>query len=154
MKATATLFDDFESRPDLVKGYIGPQDLKIRYLADPRVAPGTAWLTGANEAGKHATSVLAGRDFTPDGNGVGTAVAWVRAERRGIAGGKTEGDGNGRVYEISDNRASRTVLRTLWGETSWQMQRLRDNPECADQEHAARQDERAINIEQDELAHG
>ena len=37
-------------------------------------------------------------------------------------------------------RASRTVLRTLWGETSWQMQRLRDNPECADQEHAARQD--------------
>lgn len=37
-------------------------------------------------------------------------------------------------------RASRTALRTLWGETSWQMQRLRDNPECADQEHAARQD--------------
>ena len=26
------------------------------------------------------------------------------------------------------------------GETSYQMQRLRDNPECADQEHAARQD--------------
>ncbi|MGH1389383.1 MAG: phosphoribosylformylglycinamidine synthase [Aeromonas jandaei] len=37
-------------------------------------------------------------------------------------------------------RASRTALRTIWGETSWQMQRLRDNPECADQEHAARQD--------------
>jgi len=36
-------------------------------LADPRVAPGTAWLTGANEAGKHATNVVAGRDFTPDG---------------------------------------------------------------------------------------
>jgi phosphoribosylformylglycinamidine synthase len=25
-------------------------------------------------------------------------------------------------------RASRTALRTIWGETSWQMQRLRDNP--------------------------
>lgn len=65
--ATATMFDDFSSRPDLVRGYIGPQGIKVRYLADPRVAPGTAWLTGANEAGKHATSVVAGRDFTPDG---------------------------------------------------------------------------------------
>ena len=65
--ATATLFDDFASRPDLVKGYIGPHGIKARYLADPRVAPGTAWLTGANEAGKHATNVVAGRDFTPDG---------------------------------------------------------------------------------------
>ncbi|MCX0421544.1 phosphoribosylformylglycinamidine synthase [Aeromonas veronii] len=37
-------------------------------------------------------------------------------------------------------RASRTALRTIWGETSWQMQRLRDNPACADSEHTARQD--------------
>jgi prolyl-tRNA synthetase len=65
--ATAVLFDGFDTRPDLVKGYIGPQDIKIRYLADPRVAPGTAWLTGANEPGKHATDVVCGRDFTPDG---------------------------------------------------------------------------------------
>lgn len=65
--ATATMFDDFASRPDLIKGYIGPQNLKIRFLADPRVATGTAWLTGANEPGRHATSVVAGRDFTPDG---------------------------------------------------------------------------------------
>jgi prolyl-tRNA synthetase len=65
--ATATMFDDFASRPDLVKGYIGPQGIKPRYLADPRVATGTAWLTGANEPGRHATSVVAGRDFTPDG---------------------------------------------------------------------------------------
>ncbi|GAA0563793.1 proline--tRNA ligase [Paractinoplanes ferrugineus] len=65
--ATATLFDDFESRPDLVKGYLGPQGLGVRYLADPRVAPGTAWLTGANQPGRHAIDVVAGRDFTPDG---------------------------------------------------------------------------------------
>ncbi|ROP31091.1 prolyl-tRNA synthetase [Couchioplanes caeruleus] len=65
--STATMFDDFASRPDLVRGYIGPQGIKVRYLADPRIAPGTAWLTGANEPGRHATSVVAGRDFTPDG---------------------------------------------------------------------------------------
>ncbi|HEY7271138.1 MAG TPA: proline--tRNA ligase [Actinoplanes sp.] len=65
--AVATMFDDFASRPDLVKGYIGPQDIKIRCLVDPRVVAGTAWLTGANEPGRHATNVVAGRDFTPDG---------------------------------------------------------------------------------------
>jgi prolyl-tRNA synthetase len=65
--ATATLFDDFAARPDLVKGYLGPQGLALRYLADPRVAPGTSWLTGANEPGRHASGVVAGRDFTPDG---------------------------------------------------------------------------------------
>jgi prolyl-tRNA synthetase len=65
--ATASMFDDFPSRPDLIKGYIGPQGIEARYLADPRVVSGTAWLTGANEPGRHATSVVAGRDFTPDG---------------------------------------------------------------------------------------
>jgi prolyl-tRNA synthetase len=74
--ATATLFDDFASRPELVKGYIGPQGIKIRYLADPRIVAGTAWLTGANQPGKHATSVVAGRDFTPDGT---IEAAQVRA---------------------------------------------------------------------------
>lgn len=65
--ARVTMFDDFASRPDLVKGYIGPQDVKLRYLVDPRVAPGTAWVTGANEPGKHAADVVCGRDFAPDG---------------------------------------------------------------------------------------
>jgi phosphoribosylformylglycinamidine synthase len=32
--------------------------------------------------------------------------------------------------------ASRAELQLLWSETSWQMQRLRDNPDCADEEHA------------------
>lgn len=35
----------------------------------------------------------------------------------------------------------RSTLRLWWAETSWQMQRLRDNPDCADQEHQAKQDE-------------
>jgi phosphoribosylformylglycinamidine synthase len=35
---------------------------------------------------------------------------------------------------------SRSTLRLWWAETTWQMQRLRDNPECADQEHEAKKD--------------
>ncbi|MEU6736862.1 proline--tRNA ligase [Streptomyces physcomitrii] len=59
--------EDFVGREDLVRGYVGPQGLeKVRYLADPRVAPGTAWITGANKEGKHAKNVVAGRDFEVD----------------------------------------------------------------------------------------
>jgi len=62
--------DDFAQRPGLVRGYLGPQVLRglgIRYLADPRVAVGTSWVTGANEPGRHAAHVVAGRDFEVDG---------------------------------------------------------------------------------------
>jgi prolyl-tRNA synthetase len=66
-------FDDFAKHPSLVKGYIGPQVLgeeneaKIRYLVDPRITPGSRWITGANEPGKHVFDLVAGRDFTWDG---------------------------------------------------------------------------------------
>ena len=62
--------DDLGKHPELVKGYIGPQhlsDWKIRYLVDPLVVEGSAWVTGANEAGRHARNVVRGRDFVPDG---------------------------------------------------------------------------------------
>ncbi|MFI7032534.1 proline--tRNA ligase [Microbispora rosea] len=62
--------EDFARHPGLVRGYIGPQvlrDLGITYLVDPRVVEGSAWVTGANEPGKHAAHVVAGRDFQPDG---------------------------------------------------------------------------------------
>ncbi|MGW2231299.1 proline--tRNA ligase [Streptomyces formicae] len=59
--------EDFEGRDDLVRGYVGPQGLaKVQYVADPRVAPGTAWITGANKDGVHAENVVAGRDFEVD----------------------------------------------------------------------------------------
>ena len=60
---------DFAQFPGLVKGYIGPQDaqaLGITVYADPRVAPGTSWVTGANKVNRHARNVVNGRDFTPD----------------------------------------------------------------------------------------
>ncbi|WP_406101543.1 proline--tRNA ligase [Streptomyces canus] len=60
--------EDFVGRPDLVRGYVGPQGLgeKVKYIADPRVAPGTAWITGANKEHTHAKNVVAGRDFEVD----------------------------------------------------------------------------------------
>ena len=70
--------DDFTANPALVKGYIGPWTADgavlgeestsgIRYLVDPRVVEGSAWVTGANEHEKHLHSLVYGRDFTADG---------------------------------------------------------------------------------------
>ncbi|NNG18726.1 proline--tRNA ligase [Naumannella sp. ID2617S] len=62
---------EFARFPQLVKGYIGPQALGgedgVRYLVDPRVVTGTAWVTGANQPGRHVFDLVCGRDFTPDG---------------------------------------------------------------------------------------
>ena len=60
---------DFAKFPGLVKGYIGPQDAKkngITVYADPRIAPGSSWVTGANAKDKHARNVVNGRDFEVD----------------------------------------------------------------------------------------
>ena len=60
---------DFVKFPGLVKGYIGPQDAKkfgITIYADPRVLPGSHWVTGANQRDKHVRFVTNGRDFAVD----------------------------------------------------------------------------------------
>ncbi len=62
--------DDFTARPDLVRGYAGPQGMQgrgVRVLADARVVPGSAWVTGGNEVDHHVRDAVAGRDFTVDG---------------------------------------------------------------------------------------
>ena len=58
---------DVDAVPGLVKGYIGPQGLsaRVRYVVDPLVVRGSAWVTGANEEGRHAAHVVMGRDFEP-----------------------------------------------------------------------------------------
>jgi prolyl-tRNA synthetase len=64
---------DFAAHPALAKGYVGPGVLGstsstgIRYLVDPRIADGTAWVTGADSAGHHVIGLVAGRDFAADG---------------------------------------------------------------------------------------
>lgn len=70
--------EDFAKHPELIKGYLGPVkdgkafaglngSTKIRYLLDPRVVDGTAWVTGANEKEKHVFNLVKGRDFEADG---------------------------------------------------------------------------------------
>ncbi|MBC7464058.1 MAG: proline--tRNA ligase [Actinobacteria bacterium] len=66
------LFDDsdFTKNPQLVKGYVGPQaaqEFGLVLYADPTVATGSAWVTGANKVGQHALNVVSGRDFHVDG---------------------------------------------------------------------------------------
>jgi prolyl-tRNA synthetase len=61
---------DFLKHPFLVKGYIGPGALAangVRYLVDPRVGTGTAWVTGADKPDHHVVDLVCGRDFIPDG---------------------------------------------------------------------------------------
>jgi prolyl-tRNA synthetase len=63
----------FAKHPGLVRGYIGPQVLGadsatgIRYMLDPSVVPGSAWVTGANQKDTHVLYLVNGRDFTADG---------------------------------------------------------------------------------------
>ena len=61
---------DLAAQPRLVKGYVGPQimrEIGVRYLVDPLVTVGTAWVSGGNEPDKHAAPLVRGRDFEPDG---------------------------------------------------------------------------------------
>lgn len=65
------VFDDadFEAHPSLVKGYIGPMGLRergVRVVADPLVAAGGPWATGANRFEHHVTGATLGRDFDVD----------------------------------------------------------------------------------------
>ena len=76
--------EDLVAHPELVPGYIGPQAIgpnsplrtvdqdgspagSVRYLLDPRVVDGTAWITGANAADRHVFGLVKGRDFEADG---------------------------------------------------------------------------------------
>ena len=62
--------EDFKKHPELIKGYIGPKAggfANIKYYVDPRVVPGTSWVTGANVEGKHVFNLVYGRDFEADG---------------------------------------------------------------------------------------
>jgi len=79
IEVAAATDEQIARRPELVKGYIGPavvgpnaagageERTSLRYLLDPRVVPGTSWVTGADEEGKHVFGLVAGRDFTADG---------------------------------------------------------------------------------------
>jgi prolyl-tRNA synthetase len=111
---------DLAKAPQLVKGYIGPQILgekgaaKIRYLVDPLVVEGSAWVTGANEQGKHAAYVVRGRDFTPDGE-IG-AVEIREGDRCARCGGElrlARGIELGHVFQLGRKYADTFGLTAL-----------------------------------------
>jgi prolyl-tRNA synthetase len=93
----------------LVPGYIGPQQLAewgVRYLVDPVVVPGSAWVTGANETGKHVANVVRGRDFDPAGE-IG-AVEIRDGDRCGRCGGElsiARGIEIGHVFQLGKKYA-------------------------------------------------
>jgi prolyl-tRNA synthetase len=97
-EVAAATEEDFDRNPSLVKGYIGPWSetgailglesaTNIRFLLDPRVVDGTAWVTGANRNEKHVLGLVAGRDFVGDG--------WV--EVADVRAGDPAPDGSGPV---------------------------------------------------------
>ncbi|MDA7566048.1 proline--tRNA ligase [Pontimonas sp.] len=70
--------EDFAKNSGLVKGYIGPWSASgpwlgseastgLRFYVDPRVVPGTSWVTGANVHEQHVFDLVFGRDFHADG---------------------------------------------------------------------------------------
>jgi prolyl-tRNA synthetase len=111
---------EFAQHPALVKGYIGPGVLgekgtsEIRYLVDPRVVEGTAWITGADEPGRHVMHLVAGRDFTPDGTI--EAVRIVDGDRCPVDGGALEqarGIEIGHIFQLGRKYASALGLTVL-----------------------------------------
>jgi prolyl-tRNA synthetase len=111
---------DFAAHPALVKGYIGPGALGerspsgIRYLVDPRVADGTAWVTGADQEGRHVFDLVAGRDFRADGT---VEAAEVRAGDPCVCGeGALElarGVEIGHIFQLGRRYAEALDLRVL-----------------------------------------
>ncbi|WP_198089495.1 phosphoribosylformylglycinamidine synthase [Edwardsiella ictaluri] len=71
-----------------------------------------------------AQALLAGHGLAAVSHEIGRALPGDRLRIQ--RGGQT-------VYD-----QKRSTLRAWWAETTWQMQRLRDNPLCADQEHQAK----------------
>ncbi|MEQ6900153.1 proline--tRNA ligase [Nocardioides sp. YIM 152588] len=117
--------DELAKHPALVKGYIGPEVLGeegksgIRYLVDPRVVTGTAWVTGANTPGSHVLDLVAGRDFTPDGTIEAAQVrdgdACPRCAERGDDGtlASARGIEMGHVFQLGRKYADALDLKVL-----------------------------------------
>ncbi|MHB1210946.1 MAG: proline--tRNA ligase [Candidatus Nanopelagicales bacterium] len=112
--------DELRSHPALVKGYIGPQVLGesaasgIRYLVDPRVVPGTAWITGANAPGRHVFDLVMGRDFTADGTiEAAEIVAGDVCPRCGGALEMARGIEIGHIFQLGRKFAEALDLRVL-----------------------------------------
>ena len=103
-----------------MKGYIGPRVLGessasgVRYLLDPSVAEGSAWVTGADAANRHVLHLVHGRDFRADGT---IEAAEVRSgDPCPRCGGPLEiarGIEIGHVFQLGRKYADRLGLQVL-----------------------------------------
>ena len=95
--------------PNHTKFYAAP----ITDVVDPEGGPLTIVVTAISQD-EPVDSTGDGK-FSPDGQGIGTATAWLRAERNGV-GNKAAGDG--RVYEIAftatDDAGEQCQASVLW----------------------------------------
>jgi prolyl-tRNA synthetase len=108
---------DLVAQLGLVRGYIGPQLLRklgVRYVVDPLVTPGSAWVTGANELDRHAAFVVRGRDFEPDGEiGAVEIRDGDRCARCGAALRIARGIELGHVFQLGRKYAEAFGLQAL-----------------------------------------
>ncbi len=111
---------DFAANPSLTKGYIGPGVLGtekasgIRYLLDPSVARGSAWVTGADEHGRHVLDLVHGRDFEADGT---VQAATIREGDLSPTGNGTlsiaRGIEMGHIFQLGTKYAEALGLKVL-----------------------------------------
>ena len=119
--ATPVAFEekDFAAYPALVKGYIGPGVLGeekpsgIRYLLDPSIAEGSAWVTGADEHGKHVIDLVHGRDFTADGTIQAAEIREGDLGPNGEALTLARGIEMGHIFQLGQKYADALGLKVL-----------------------------------------
>ncbi|WP_201467304.1 proline--tRNA ligase [Janibacter melonis] len=108
---------DFAAHPHLAKGYIGPgalgEERGIRYLLDPSIAVGSAWVTGADEHGKHVIDLVHGRDFTADGTIQAAAIREGDLGPNGRPLTLARGIEMGHIFQLGQKYAEALGLKVL-----------------------------------------
>ncbi|MEX1907354.1 proline--tRNA ligase [Janibacter sp. Y6] len=108
---------DFAAHPHLAKGYIGPgalgEERGIRYLLDPLIAVGSAWVTGADEHGKHVIDLVHGRDFTADGTIQAAAIREGDLGPNGRPLTLARGIEMGHIFQLGQKYAEALGLKVL-----------------------------------------
>ncbi|MCM3556651.1 proline--tRNA ligase [Janibacter melonis] len=108
---------DFAAHPHLAKGYIGPgalgEERGIRYLLDPSIAVGSAWVTGADEHGKHVLDLVHGRDFTADGTIQAAAIREGDLGPNGRPLTLARGIEMGHIFQLGQKYAEALGLKVL-----------------------------------------
>jgi len=106
---TARLYtdEDFAARPDLPKGFIGPDFVGATHVvADPLVGEERPWVTGANQADHHSRHVVLGRDFHVDAwNDLVSVVSGDPCPRCGEALSVDRGIEVGHVFQLGTKYA-------------------------------------------------